>query len=429
MKALLTPKRLLWLAFVALLGIGAYFYWQSQKATAALVLEKTAVTRQDISIYVSTTGRVQPMDQVEVGTEVSGTVSRIYADFNQKVKKGQVLLELDKQKAVSKVEQAQASYASAQAEVTYLKSSLDRTQKLSTSGGATAVDLESAQYKYDAAQASLIRARNDLEQARIDLSNCTIKSPIDGVVLNREVEVGQTVAASMSTPTLFIIARDLARMQVEADVDEADIGQVSVGQAVEFTVDAHPKDSFAGTVQEVRLSPTIASNVVTYTVVIEADNAEGKLLPGMTATCNILSQQAKQALAVPVKALQFTPSEGTPGYEPLKEGQAPKGPPAGSAQLPRETLRAQARSAKAQGERPPLVWLVNAKGRLEPRPVVIGLTDGVHTEIKAGLAEGDSIATGTTRLSTNSESASTEGASPFMPKRPSRKSQSGPPPM
>jgi HlyD family secretion protein len=429
MKALLTPKRLIWLALVVLLGAGGYFFWQSRASTATLILEKTVVARKDIVINVSTTGRVQPMDQVEVGTEVSGTVAKIYTDFNQKVEKGQVLLELDRAKAASKVEQSQASYSAAETEATYLKSTLDRTQKLVQNGGATAVDLETAQYKYDAALASLIRARNDLQQAQIDLSNCTIKSPIDGVVLNREVEVGQTVAASMSTPTLFIIARDLARMQVEADVDEADIGQVKVGQKVDFTVDAYPKDSFGGVVKEVRLSATVTSNVVTYTVIIEAENPDAKLLPGMTATCNIVTQEALNVLVLPVKALQFQPTETTPGFNPPQEGDASRGPPQ-NAQMPaKEELKAQLKEAKAKNERPPMAWLVDAKGNLQPRPVVIGLTDGVNTEIKSGLAEGDSVATGTTSVSEAETGTSSGESSPFIPKRPSKKSSGGPPPM
>jgi len=394
MKNALTPKRMVGLAILVLIGVATYFLWFSREAKNEMVFEKTGVVRKDIILFVSTTGRVQPMDQVDVGTEVSGTVSRIYADFNQKVKKGQVLLELDREKATSKVEQSRASYTAASIEVNYLKSVLDRTRKLVESGGATVVDLETAQYKYDAAQSGLVRASNDLKQAQIDLANCTIRSPIDGVILNREVEVGQTVAASLSAPVLFVIARDLARMQVEADVDEADIGQVHMGQNVEFSVDAHPRDAFVGKVQEVRLSPTITSNVVTYKVVIEADNSEGKLLPGMTATCNIIASEARKVLALPVKALQFEP-----------EGAQRDG------------------SRKHTSQ----VWVNDAKGRITPQKVETGLSDGVHIEIRSGLNEGDSVILGTIAKA-EQEKQSTNG-SPFMPKRPSKRNQGGPPPM
>ena len=284
MKNLLTPRRI-WI--LALLSVGiavGFFYWKSQNGESPMVLQTAVAQRTNILVNITATGRVQPIDQVEIGTEVSGTVSKIYADFNQNVRKGQILLELDKKKAASKVDQVYASYTAAQNEEQYQKSVLERTQKLVQNGGATSVELETALYKYNAAQSSLSRVRNELAQARMDLANCTIKSPIDGVVLSRNVEVGQTVAASMSTPTLFIIARNLERMEVKADVDEADIGHVKVGQKASFTVDAHPEDSFQGEVSEVRLSPTITSNVVTYTVVIQANNESGKLLPGMKAT-------------------------------------------------------------------------------------------------------------------------------------------------
>lgn len=424
MKNLLTPRRI-WI--LALLSVGiavGFFYWKSQNGESPMVLQTAVAQRTNILVNITATGRVQPIDQVEIGTEVSGTVSKIYADFNQNVRKGQILLELDKKKAASKVDQVYASYTAAQNEEQYQKSVLERTQKLVQNGGATSVELETALYKYNAAQSSLSRVRNELAQARMDLANCTIKSPIDGVVLSRNVEVGQTVAASMSTPTLFIIARNLERMEVKADVDEADIGHVKVGQKASFTVDAHPEDSFQGEVSEVRLSPTITSNVVTYTVVIQANNESGKLLPGMTATCDIVVKNAHQVIALPLKALQFQPSENTPGY-------TPPAPPIehlnseGATDHPARKVQGKGKNAMNGSN----VWVQQADGQIKPRRVKVGINDGVHVEIVEGLSEGEITATGESRVveSSGSESPSSP-SSPFMPKRPSKKSSGGPPP-
>ena len=425
MNRLITPKRILIFALALCIAGAGYYFWKQRSSQAKVSLQTAQVERADITLNITATGRVQPIDQVEIGTEVSGTVSKIYADFNQAVRKGQILLELDKVRALSKVQQAQASYATAQNETDYQKINFERTQKLAQSGSATPADLETAQYKYNSAQNTLLRSQSDLDQARLDLANCTVRSPIDGVVLSRAVEVGQTVAASFSAPTLFIIARNLERMEVKADVDEADIGQVKTGQKVQFTVDAHPTDTFTGTVAEVRLSATITSNVVTYTVVIEAENPGNKLLPGMTATCSIVTQEATQVLTLPAKAFQFTPTLETPGYAPPSASDTT---PHKAGKRQRDTESADSSSARA------LVWLVQKNGHLVPRPVRTGLSDGVLTEVTAGLAEGDSIATGVQTIDESEESS--EASSPFMPKRNNRKttgktsskSAGGPPP-
>ncbi|MCL2261144.1 MAG: efflux RND transporter periplasmic adaptor subunit, partial [Fibromonadales bacterium] len=285
------------------LGIaGGGFYMYKQKSSKNNVkLETVLPNLDDIVQTITATGRLQPIDQVDIGTEVSGTVSRIYTDFNQNVEKGQILLEIDPLKAKAKVEQTRASYRSAENEAKYQKSNYNRIYELFQKGAVAATDLETAEYRYNNAQSSLINSKSNLDQALLDLANCTIKSPIDGIVLNRAVEAGQTVAASLSAPTLFTLARDLTQMEVKADVDEADIGQVKMGQRVEFTVDAFPNDKFTGTVQEVRLSPNISSNVVTYTVIIRASNPDQKLLPGMTANCDIIVEEAIQVLTIPMR--------------------------------------------------------------------------------------------------------------------------------
>ncbi|MDR1811616.1 MAG: efflux RND transporter periplasmic adaptor subunit, partial [Candidatus Fibromonas sp.] len=300
----LSKKILVVLLVLGIAGAGFYIYNQSN-SKKDLNLETVYPSLGDIVQTITATGRLQPIDQVDVGTEVSGTVSKIYTDFNQRVKKGQVLLELDPLKAKARVEQTKASYRAATNEIRYQKRNYNRTYELFRKGSVAATDLETAEYRYKNAQSSLVNAKSNLEQAELDLENCIIKSPIDGIVLNRAVEAGQTVAASFSAPTLFTLARDLAQMEVKADVDEADIGQVKEGQRVKFSVDAYPGEEFTGKVQERRLSPTISSNVVTYTVIIKADNPGQKLLPGMTANCDIIVEDESQVLTIPTRALQF----------------------------------------------------------------------------------------------------------------------------
>ena len=305
------------LAVLAGIAYGVKFFFFTEKASeAAGPLVSAKVTQTTISTTISATGTLEPVDQVEVGTQVSGDIAKIYVDFNSKVKKGQVIAELDKSKLKATLTQAEIAYRSAETDYKYKESTYNRIKKLSESNAASAVELETAEYNMNSAKLSEERSKNEVSQARLNLSYATIKSPIDGVVLKRAVEVGQTVAASMSTPTLFVIAKDLSQMKVMAAVDEADIGQVKQGQRVTFTVDAFQEDKFNGSVQEVRLNPTTTSNVVTYTVVITAENPDQKLLPGMTATCTIVTQEVKDAIAIPVKALKFTPADGTPMADP-----------------------------------------------------------------------------------------------------------------
>ena len=305
------------LAVLAAIAYGAKVFFLDAKAeTAAGPLVSAKVTLATIATTISATGSLEPVDQVEVGTQVSGDISKINVDYNSKVKKGQVIAELDKSKLKATLTQAEIAYRSAETDFRYKESTYNRIKKLSESNSASAVELETAEYNMNSAKLAVERSQNEVNQAKLNLSYATIKSPIDGVVLKRAVEVGQTVAASMSTPTLFVIARDLSQMKVMADVDEADIGQVKAGQRVEFTVDAFQDEKFKGSVQEVRLSPTTTSNVVTYTVVISAENPDQKLLPGMTATCTIVTQEVENAVAIPVKALKFSPAEGTPMADP-----------------------------------------------------------------------------------------------------------------
>jgi len=429
----LMKKLLKFIIIVAVLagvafGIKSYFFnGETTEQVGALVSAK--VTTDTIKTTISATGTLEPVDQVEVGTQVSGDIAKINADFNAKVKKGQIIAELDKSKLQSTLKQATIAYNSAENDLKFKQSTYDRIKKLAESKSASAVELEQAEYNLNSAKYSMEQRKNEVAQARLNLSYATIKSPIDGVVLKRAVDVGQTVAASMSTPTLFIIAKDLIQMKVMAAVDEADIGQVKAGQKVTFTVDAFQNDVFNGTVQEVRLNPTTTSNVVTYTVVITAENPEQKLLPGMTATCTIITQEITDAVTIPVKALKFTPAQGTPMLDPkdmprpprpkVAEGDNFPPPPPGMEMgggAPSKGAKKKHKRPKLQGDH---VW-ISINGKAAPRPVKIGISDGVNVQILRGLSVGDSVVVSQESASKKSESKS-EAASPFMPQRPGKK--------
>lgn len=444
-------KVLKFIVLVAVLAAIAFgvktFFFDTQEEAAAGALVSAKVTQATISTTISATGTLEPVDQVEVGTQVSGDISKINVDFNSKVKKGQVIAELDKSKLRATLTQAEIAYKSAENDFKYKESTYNRVKKLSESNAASAVDLETAEYNMNSAKLSMGRSKNEVAQARLNLSYATIKSPIDGVVLKRAVEVGQTVAASMSTPTLFVIARDLNQMKVMADVDEADIGQVKAGQKVSFSVDAFQGETFNGSVQEVRLNPTTTSNVVTYTVVITAENPDQKLLPGMTATCTIVTKEVVDAISIPVKALKFSPAEGTPMLNPKdfprpamgempkfdKDGDFPPpppdmgagGPPGGPGGFgPPGGKGSFGKGAKKKGQRPKLtgnhVW-VNIDGKIAPRPVKIGISDGVNVEILKGLNVGDSVVVSQESANSGKTTEKSKASSPFMPGPPGKK--------
>jgi len=397
------------LLVLGIAGGGFYFYSQSN-SKKGMSLETVNPSVGDIIQTITATGRLQPIDQVDVGTEVSGTVSKIFTDFNKQVKKGQVLLEIDPLKAKVRVEQTKAAYRSAANEMTYQNRNYERTKELFQKNSVAATELETAEYRYKNAQNSLVNARSNLEQAELDLANCTIKSPIDGIVLSRAVEEGQTVAASLSAPTLFTLARDLTQMEVKADVDEADVGQVKTEQRVEFSVDAFPGDKFTGIVREVRLSPNISSNVVTYTVIINAENPNQKLLPGMTANCEIIVQEAMQVLTIPLRALQFKPNESTPGYTPPSEegpGSA-KQRPQGGGQGGGGGQRKQRQANENKGR----VWVLGNNGLLNQRNISLGISDGSKVHVTEGLDKNISVVVG---QSSAAEKSDSKTANPFMP--------------
>ncbi len=316
------------------------------------------VEERTVETTVTATGYLQPVDKVDVGTQVSGVIEKIFVDFNSPVKKGQLLAEIDKSTLNEKLAQARAMVTSAQSDLTFAQQNYDRTKKLFEAKAATQAAWEQAENSLAQARTSLSNSQANLHQAQVNLSYAEIYSPIDGVVLNRAVDQGQTVAASFSTPTLFTIAKDLTRMKVEANVDEADIGRVETGQEVRFTVDSYPDDTFGGKVVQVRLQPAVTSNVVTYTVIIEAPNPEEKLFPGMTASVAIITDR-QSGLVTMAEALHFRPKS----Y--MVKGAVPS------------------EDSLANG-----VWVETAEG-IEYRHVNKGLSDGVYTVVEEGLAADD----------------------------------------
>ena len=420
MKKLL--KILIVLLVLAAIAVGVkFFFFKNAGAAEVGVPVSAPVTKLTLSTVISATGTLEPVDQVEVGTQVSGDIAEIYVDFNSKVKQGQVIAELDKSILQATLDQAEIALHSAEIDYQYKSNSYQRTLALSQSNSASAVDLEQAEYNMNSAKLSLAKCQNEVERAKRNLSYATIKSPIDGVVLKRAVDVGQTVAASMSTPTLFVIAKDLKQMKVMADVDEADIGSVKKGQKVTFTVDAFQNETFTGKVQEVRLSPTTTSNVVTYTVAINAKNPKLKLLPGMTATCTIVTKEVKDALTIPVKALKFSPATGTAFAKPENLPPPPDmgtggfgGPQFSGKPKSKKSKQASTNAAQSEAE----VW-INVNGNLAPHPVTIGMNDGVNVQVLKGLDLGDSVVVSQEARATGT--AEKSGGSPFMPGPPGKR--------
>ena len=402
-------KRKIWLIIlgIVVLAIAAVVIVKLTKsANKELVIRTHVAEEYTIENTVTATGTIEPVETVEVGTQVSGKVEKIYVDFNDVVKKGQLMAELDKQTLNQSLSRAKASLTSAESQLNYAKLTYERTKQLYEANAATLAAYQEAQNSYTQAQMSKRNAQASYDQARVDLAYAEIYSPIDGIVLDRAVEVGQTVAASFSTPTLFTLANDLTKMQVEADVDEADIGQVKVGQRVTFTVDAYMDDVFEGTVNQIRMKPTTTSNVVTYTVIIEAPNPDQKLFPGMTASVTIVTEE-QTGLAVPAEAFNFTPDEAVlkAMRKPEKPERQNPGPPQGE-------------QPKMDGkDNRSMVWLKNGNNMM-PRPVKVGMSDGAYKIIEQGVQAGDSVVLSAQFVA--KEKAVKKGDNPFMPGPPGR---------
>ena len=407
-------KKKIWLIVLGVVAaaVAAILIVRATKsANKELVIRTHVVGDYTVENTVTATGTIEPVETVEVGTQVSGKVEKIYVDFNDEVKKGQLMAELDKQTLNQSLSRAKASLTSAESQLNYAKLTYERTKQLYESNAATLAAFQEAQNTYTQAQMNKKNAQASYDQARVDLAYAEIYSPIDGIVLDRAVEVGQTVAASFSTPTLFTLANDLTKMQVEADVDEADIGQVKVGQRVTFTVDAYMDDVFDGTVNQIRMQPTTTSNVVTYTVIIGAPNPDLKLFPGMTASVTIVTEE-QTGLAVPAEAFNFTPDEQV--LKAMRKADKPE-PPQGERP---EGERPQMEEGDMQASSRTMVWLKKGDDMM-PRPVKVGMSDGAYKIIEQGLQAGDSVVLSAQYVV--KEKTKKTGENPFMPSPPGRK--------
>jgi HlyD family secretion protein len=394
-------RNIIILAILAIVLVVVLYKCSTKKASSQLVFENTKVTRSDVSTSVTATGTLEAVTKVDVGTQVSGKVTKIYVDYNSVVKKGEVIAELDKTTLEADLMSKKASLVSALSEYQYQQKNYSRYKLLHAKQLVSQSDYDTALDTYEKAKQAYDVAKMDYTKAQTNLGYATIYSPIDGVVLSRAVEVGQTVAASFSTPTLFTIAKDLTDMQVIADVDEADIGDVMDGQRVTFTVDAYPDDTFEGTVKQVRQNATTTNNVVTYEVVVTAPNKSLKLKPGLTANITIYTSEKNNVLSVPSKALRFTP-------DPTLIGKKSKVVDCNAAHK---------------------LWTRNGD-TFTAHAVEIGINNGIRTEIISGVKEGDSVILDAVSASAKgsatqaSDSSSDSSSSPFMPKHPDHNKKS-----
>lgn len=387
---------------VAALVVIALLVWllSSTKSTEEVSFTTEKVAAANIQNSITATGSIEPVTSVTVGTQVSGIVSKLYVDYNSEVKKGQIIAELDKSNLTSQLntakaqlQQSKAQLASAKSDLAYQSTNYKRYKTLYDKGLVSADDYETARLSYqtslqsvNSAKEQVASAQEEVTRAQTNLGYATITSPIDGIVLSKSVEEGQTVAASFSTPELFTIAQDLTNMQVVADVDEADIGDVKEGERVVFTVDAYPNDTFEGKVTQVRQEATTTNNVVTYEVVISAPNADLKLKPGLTANVTIYTQEINGVLSVPAKALRYTPEKETVGNKKIKDSNGKN-----------------------------KVWTIEGNN-IVAHTVNIGVTDGIHTQILSGISAGTEVITGVKVASDDDDtSSSSQESSPFAP--------------
>ena len=374
------------IAIIIVVGAILLFFSFRPKEKETVNYEVFEVKKGDIRNTITATGTIEPITQVEVGTQVSGTIARILVDYNSEVKKGELIAELDKTVLESEYESQLATHYSNQNEYDYQKKNHERLAGLHAKNLVSDSDFETSEYQYEKARRALEKSRSDLLKAKTNLNYCMIYSPIDGVVISRAVDEGQTVAAMFNTPKLFVIANDLRKMRVIADVDEADIGQVKEGQKVIFTVDAFPDEHFEGSVTQVRLEPIVTSNVVTYEVVIDAPNPDLKLKPGLTASITVLTHEKTNVLMIPLRALRFQPEEET------------------------VEIVVQAGTAGRKS-----VWIQTAEG-LKSKNVLTGISDGIYTEVTEGLQTGEKVITGIHLSAKATESIKSKpGGNPLMP--------------
>lgn len=441
----MNKKRIAAAAAVVVLAAGGVAIYRRADAKQAPPYRFATVTRGNLESTVSATGALSAVKTVQVGTQVSGQIAAIYADFNQKVKKGQLLARIDPTLQQQAVQDAQAGVERVQSQYTMAKQEYDREKTLFDSKVITASEFNTAQSNYEVGKANLKSAQIALDKARQNLAYTNIHAPIDGVIVERTVDVGQTVAASLSAPELFLIANDLSEMQILAKVDESDIGSIAVGQPVTFTVQAYPNRTFSGTVQQVRLQSTTQDNVVNYTTVISVANVDGKLLPGMTATVQFLTGSAKNVLLVPNAAIRFratpemmaqvgfgqrrTSGDSTRGAGASTSGAAGSNAQRGGAYGVGTAGGGMRGAGAPNGARTNagILWYVDKTGKLAVARVKTGLTDGQTTEItprdSTAVTAGMQVIVGTN--STTASTTTSTSANPLQPQAGARRGPGG----
>lgn len=369
-------KKTLYIGAAVVIVTGGLIYGLSSGKAESIKLETAKISRGNVSNIITASGALEAVETVEVGTQVSGVIQKIYVDYNSQVKRGQLLAQLDETPLRAQLDQSKASVDQAEAQVKYQKATYDRYKTLIEKKLIAQTDFDLQEYNYNNAVAALKQARSNYDKNRINLDYATITSPIDGIILKRSVDEGQTVAASFNTPTMFIIANDLTQMQVEANVDEADIGKVFEGQRVDFTVDAYPDLVFDGKVTQIRMQPVESSTVITYTVVVTAPNPDKKLMPGMTASVSFYPEEKDKTLILPARALNVSIDQNEimiyakSNPEVLIEG---------------ATL-------KTNSDKERLVWVKNGN-TISQKKVAVGNTDEANYEVLSGLKEGDEVLT------------------------------------
>jgi len=400
---------------LALGGVAIWFYGFKEKEKP-IELETVQPQYGYIAKSVTATGTLEPVDTVSVGSQESGTIKAIYADFNSKVTKGQLIAELDKSLLSAQADQYKANLQVAKSQLIYAQSTFDRQNLLYQTGAISKADFETAQYNLNSAKANVESVQAQVNAADKNLSYANIYSPVDGVVMTRNVSMGQTVAASFNTPTLFVIAKDIKKMQVQGAVDQADIGNIMQDQRVTFTVDAYPDDVFKGTVEEIRLEPTVSSNVVTYTTIISAPNDNLKLKPGMTANITVFTKEEDSALLIPAKALKFKPDESFSKQYKIIPLNTDSSEQHHARQNKNDSSSKKRKDSSDVVKRTRgTIWVLQGDSLVQKR-VVTGLNDDTNVEILRGLTVND-IVVSAMKIETTKTKSSTAQKSPFMPQR------------
>ena len=424
---MMKKKTLIIIGAVAVIAIAAILALKPfSKKEVAVNFNTIKVEKGNISNTVTATGTIQAIKTVNVGTQVSGIILHIYVDFNDHVKQGQLLAKLDETPLRTQLAQSQSAVDQAVSQLHFQESTYNRLKVLYDKQLIAQTDYDQALFNFENSRAALANAKSALDRAQVNLAYATITSPIDGVVLNRAIEEGQTVAASFSTPTLFTIVNDLTQMEVQTSVDEADIGKIIDGQRVEFTVDAYSDMKFEGTVSQVRLQPVTTNNVVTYVVILHAPNPEKKLMPGMTASATIYVEEKTNTLLLSGKAVRFTPDQAylmkmfakmkSSGSMPKMPAGAPSGAPTGAQNMTAgQGMPTPGMMPGATNTDPKMktIWVKDDKMGLHPNMIKIGIDNGSNVEVLTGLKEGDEVIVSTGDAATTTAKKTNDGPPGF----------------